>query len=86
MMPQLVTYRQRRRDGSWLRLYVPVLPVLVLLLPLLVLAALAGLVACFIYRVDAVGALRGIGHVVGALSGTRLDIEDSETAVRIHVM
>jgi hypothetical protein len=33
-----------------------------------------------------VGALRGIGRVVGALSGTRLDFEDSGTAIQIHVM
>jgi hypothetical protein len=51
MIPQLVTYRHRRPDGRWLRLYVPVVPVLLVLSPLLLLAMLAGLVACLATRV-----------------------------------
>lgn len=85
MIPQLVTYRQRRRDGRWLRLYVPVLPVVLLLSPLLLLAVLAGLVACLIFGVSPVGAMRSIGRLVGALPGTRFDIEDGQMAVRISI-
>jgi hypothetical protein len=84
-MPQLVTYRQRRRDGRWLRLYVPVVPVLLVLSPLLVLVVLAGLVACFIFRVSPADALRGAGQLLCALPGTRIEIDDGRTAVLISV-
>jgi hypothetical protein len=85
MIPQLVTYRQRRRDGRWLRLYVPVLPVVLLLSPLLLLAALAGLVACIVFRVNPLGALGGIGRLLWALPGTRFEIEDGHLAVLVSV-
>jgi hypothetical protein len=85
MIPQLVTYCQRRRDGRWLRLYVPVLPVVLLLSPLLLVAVLAGLVACLVFRVSPVGALRGTGQLLWALSGTRFEIEDGRTAVLVSV-
>ncbi|MFV2010069.1 MULTISPECIES: hypothetical protein [unclassified Micromonospora] len=82
MIPQLVTVRHRRRDGHWRRLYVPVLPVLS---PLLLLAVLDGLVACVIYRVSPVGALRGAGRLLCALPGTRIEIEQGWTALQLTV-
>lgn len=85
MMPQLVTYRQRRRDGRWLRLYVPVLPVALVLSPLLLLVVLAGLVACLVFRVSPVGALRGTGRLLCALPGTRFEVEYGRTAVLVSV-
>jgi hypothetical protein len=85
MIPQLVTYRQRRRDGRWLRLYVPVVPVALLLSPLLLVAVLAGLVACLVYRVSPVGALRGAGQLLRALPGSRFEIEQGRTAVLVSV-
>jgi hypothetical protein len=85
MMPQLVTVRYRRHDGRRRRLYVPVLPVLLLLSPLLLLAVLAGLAACLVFRVSPVGALRGTGHLLWAVPGTRFEIEDGRTAVLISV-
>ncbi|MFF3866136.1 hypothetical protein [Micromonospora sp. NPDC001898] len=85
MIPQLVTYRQRRSDGRWLRLYVPVLPVLLVLSPLLLIAVLVGLVACLATRVSPVGALRGIGQLLCALPGTRFEIDDGRTAVLVSV-
>lgn len=85
MIPQLVTVRRRRPDGRFLRLYVPVLPVLVLLSPLLVLAVLAGLVACLATRVSPVRALRGIGQLLCALPGTRIEVEQGRTAVLVSV-
>ncbi|MFC6022053.1 hypothetical protein ACFP2T_38550 [Plantactinospora solaniradicis] len=85
MIPQLVTVRHRRPDGRWLRLYVPVLPVLLALSPLLLLAVLAGLVACVVFRVSPVGALRGTGQLLWALPGTRFEIEDGRTAVLVSV-
>jgi hypothetical protein len=85
MIPQLVTYRHRRPDGRWRRLYVPVLPVLLLLSPLLLLAVLAGLAACLVLRVSLVGALRGTGQLLCALPGTRFEIEDGRTAVLVSV-
>jgi hypothetical protein len=85
MMPQLVTVRRRRSDGRWLRLYIPVLPVLLVLSPLLVLAVLVGLVACLVIRVSPVAPLRGIGQLLWALPGTRVEIEDGRTAVLVSV-
>jgi hypothetical protein len=85
MIPQLVTYRHRRPDGRWLRLYVPVVPVLLVLSPLLLLAMLAGLVACLATRVSPVGALRGTGQLLWALPGTRIEIQQGRTAVLVSV-
>jgi hypothetical protein len=85
MIPHLVTVRHRRPDGRWLRLYVPVLPVLLVLSPLLLLAVLAGLVACLVFRVSLVGALRGTGQLLWALPGTRIEIEQGRTAVLVSV-
>ena len=85
MIPQLVTVCHRRPDGRWRRLYVPVLPVLLVLSPLLLLAVLAGLVACVVYRISLVGALRATGQLLCALPGTRFEIEDGRTAVLVSV-
>jgi hypothetical protein len=83
VIPQLVTVRHRPRYGRRLRLYVPVLPVLLLLSPLLVLGVLAGLVACLVTRISPVGALRGVGHLLWALPGTKIDIDDGSTATQV---
>jgi hypothetical protein len=85
MIPHLVTVRHRRPDGRWLRLYVPVVPVLLVLSPLLLLAMLAGLVACLVFRVSLVGALRGTGRLLWALPGTRFEIDDGRIAVLVSV-
>lgn len=85
MIPQLVTVRRRRPDGSWRRLFVPVLPVLLVLSPLLLLTVLAGLVACRMTGVSPVGALRGAWQLFWALPGTRFEIEDRRMAFRINV-
>jgi hypothetical protein len=85
MIPYLVTVRYRRRDGRWLRLYVSVVPVLLVLSPLLLLAVLAGLVACLVFRVSPVGALRGIGQLLLALPGTWFELDDGRMAVLVRV-
>ena len=85
MIPQLVTYRHRRPDGRWLRLYVPVLPALLVLSPLLLLVVLAGMVACLIFGISLWGALRGIGRLLWRLPGARFEIEDGRTAVYVSV-
>ena len=85
MIPYLVTVGQRRPDGRWRRLYVPVLPVLVVLSPLLPLAVLAGLVACLATRVSPMGALRGAGQLLWALPGTRFELEYDHKAVLVSV-
>ena len=85
MIPTLVTVRHRRPDGRWLRLYVPVLPVLLVLSPLLLLAVLAGLVACLATRISPLGALRGTGQLLCAMTGTRIEIDNGRTAVLVTV-
>jgi len=84
-MPQVVTYCQRRHDGTWLRLYVPVLPVVLVLSPVLVLVALAGLVACVAYRVSPADAARGTGRVLFSLSGSQFHLDDGRTAVHVNL-
>ncbi|HZN74342.1 MAG TPA: hypothetical protein VFC00_21960 [Micromonosporaceae bacterium] len=85
MIPYLVTVSRRRRNGRWLRLYIPVLPVLLVLSPLVLLAMLVGLVACLATRVSPVGALRGVGQLLCALPGTHIEIEQGRTAVLVSV-
>jgi hypothetical protein len=85
MIPQLVTVRYRRSDGRRRRLYVPVLPVLLVLSPLLLLAVLAGLVACLVFQVGPVGALRGVGRLLWALPGTRFELEEGRTAFLVSI-
>ena len=85
MIPQLVTVRYRRPDGRWLRLYVPVLPVVAVLSPLLLLAVLAGLVACLATGMSPVGALRGTWQLLWALPGTRIEVDDGQTALLVSV-
>ena len=58
---------------------------LLVLSPLLLLAVLAGVVACLIFRVSLVGALRGIGQLLWALPGTRIEIEEGRTAFLVSV-
>jgi hypothetical protein len=85
MIPQVVTYCQRRSDGTWLRLYIPVVPILLLLVPLLVLLVLAGVIACFIFGVRTLDALRDTGRLLRALPGTRFHLDDGRTAVHVDV-
>ena len=85
MIPQLVTMRYRRRDGRWRRLFVPVLPVALLLSPLLLLIVLGGVVACLIFRISMLGAFVGAGRVLWALPGSRFEIDDGSTAMRVSV-
>jgi len=85
VIPQLVTVRYRRPDGRWLRLYVPVLPVVAVLSPLLLLAVLAGLVACLATGMSPVGALRGTWQLLWALPGTRIEVDDGQTALLVSV-
>lgn len=85
MIPNLVSVRWRRPDGRWLRLHVPVLPVLVLLSPLLLLAALGAVVACLVTGMNPAGALYGAWQLLRALRGTRIEVEDADTAFLISV-
>jgi hypothetical protein len=85
MIPQLVTMRYRGPEGRGLRLYVPVLPAALVLSPLLLLAALAGLVACLVFGVSPVGALRGIGQLLWALPGTRIEVAEGRTVLLVSV-
>ena len=85
MIPQLVTVRYRPPSGRGLRLYVPVVPVALLLSPLLLLAVIAGLFVGRAFGVSPVGALRGAWHLLWALPGTRIDMEDGQTALLISV-
>ncbi len=85
MIPQLLTVGYRRSNGRLRRLHVPVLPVVLLLSPVLLLAVLGGLIACVIFEVRPIGALRGLGRLVWALPGTRFEIEQGPVAVLVSI-
>jgi hypothetical protein len=85
MMPQLVTVRVRRPARRPIRLWIPLLPIVLVFSPLLVLSVVVGVVACLIYRINPVGALRGMWRLLSALSGVRLDIEQAHTAVLVTI-
>ncbi|WP_211116853.1 hypothetical protein [Glycomyces buryatensis] len=80
-----MTVRRRRADGRWRRLFIPVVPVALLLSPLLLLAVVGGVVACFMFDVRPLGALRGIGRVLWALPGTRFEFEEGRTALHVRI-
>ena len=85
MIPLLVTVGYRPAGRRWRRLYIPLLPVVLLLSPLLLLAVIGGLVACVIFRISPTGALRGAGRLLWALPGSRLEMDDGQTAFLIRV-
>lgn len=81
-MPQMVTVRVGRPSGRTLRFWVPVLPVALVLVPFLVLAVL---VTCRIYHLSAARALVTGWRFVAALPGTRVDVAQGRTALRLSV-
>ncbi|MFC5187253.1 hypothetical protein [Actinomadura harenae] len=85
MIPQLVTVGYRRSGGRRRRIHLPVLPVALLLSPLLLLAVLGGLVACAVFRIAPMGALRGTGSVLWALPGTFFEVEEGSMAFLVSV-
>jgi hypothetical protein len=85
VIPQLVAVRTRRRGGRSWRVYLPVVPVAMLLSPILLLAVLGGLIACLIFEVNALGALRSVARLVWALPGSQFEIEQGRTAVLVSV-
>jgi len=85
VISQLVSVRHRRLDGRATRVLVPALPGMLALSPLALLALPAGAVAALATGVNPLAALRGIGRVLWALPGTRLEIEQGRTAVLVNV-
>jgi hypothetical protein len=85
VIPYLVTARYRRSGGRWWRLYIPVPLVALAASPLLLLAVAGGLVACRVFGISLVGALRGAWQLLWALPGTQLELVDSEMAVQVRV-
>ena len=84
-MPQLVTVRVKRPAGRPIRIWIPVIPVVLVFSPVVVLAVLVAAVACLVYRVSSVRALRTGWRIVSALPGTRVDIEQGLTAVLVAI-
>ncbi|MFJ8579933.1 hypothetical protein [Micromonospora sp. NPDC093277] len=85
MMPQLVSVRVSNGRGRRVRLWIPILPVLLILSPVLLLALVAAAVACLIWRVNLVRALGAGWGLLCALRGTRIEIEQSRTAVLVNI-
>jgi hypothetical protein len=85
MIPQLVTVGLRRPGGRRLRIYIPVLPAALVLSPLLLLMVLAGLVACLVFEVNPVAALRGTGQLLRALPGAQFEMDEGRTALLVRI-
>jgi hypothetical protein len=85
MIPQLITVKYRRQRGNWIRLWIPLLPVAVVCLPLLLIAAVAGVVACAIYRIDALRLASVSWRLLRGLRGTQIEIEQGRTAMLLRV-
>ena len=85
MIPQLITVRIRRPQGRVIRIWIPVVPVLLLLSPLLILGALVVGLACLMYRVNPLRALATGWRVLWAMSGTRVDVEQGNTALLVSI-
>ncbi|MFG1842468.1 hypothetical protein ACGFH8_29050 [Micromonospora sp. NPDC049175] len=84
-MPQVVTVAVNRSDRRPIRVWVPVLPVVLGLFPVVALVALAAIVACVVFRIGVVRALRAAWRVISALPGARFDIEQGRTAVLVAI-
>ncbi|ATL65591.1 hypothetical protein [Nocardia terpenica] len=85
MIPQLVTVRVTRPDRRPLRIWVPVLPVVLVFAPVLVLAVLGVAVACLVYRLSVMRVLGAGLRFAAALPGTRVHIEEGQTAFLISI-
>jgi hypothetical protein len=85
MMPQLISMRIRRPHGRVIRIWIPIIPVLLLLSPLLILGALVVGGGCLVYRVNPLRALGTGWRVLWAMSGTRVDVEQGNTAVLVNI-
>jgi hypothetical protein len=85
MMPQLLTVRIRQPEGRPVRIWIPVLPMLLVLCPLVVLAVLGAAVACLVFRVDLARGLGAGWRLVSALPGTRVDVNQGDTAVLVAI-
>jgi hypothetical protein len=85
MMPRLLHVRVKHPGHRSIRIWLPVLPVVLVLSPLVVLAVLAAAVACLRYRVSLVRALGAGWRVMCALPGTRVDVEQGQTAVLVTI-
>jgi len=85
MIPQLITVRIRRPQGRVIRIWIPIVPVLLLLSALLILGALVVGVACLMYRVNPLRALATGWRVLWAMSGTRVDVEQGNTALLVSI-
>lgn len=86
MIPMLITVEYRRAGGRRRRIHVPVLLVVLVLSPLLPLALIAATIACVVFRVNTIGALRATGRVLWSLPGTRIEVEDGRTPFSISVI
>jgi hypothetical protein len=84
-MPQLLTVRVQRPEHRPIRIWIPVLPVALVLSPILVLAAVGAVIAGLIYEVRVAAAFGTGWRLFCALPGTRLDVREGRTAVRVSI-
>jgi hypothetical protein len=85
MMPQVVSVRVRNGRGRRVRLWIPLLPVLLILSPVVLLVLALSALACLVWRINPVRALYAGWRLLCALSGTRIEIEQSGTAVLVNI-
>jgi len=85
MIPWLAIIRIGARGGRTVRLWIPLAVLWILLLPLAVLALPLILLYCLIGRVSLVRAVRMSREMLGGLVGTRVEFEDRQHHVSLHI-
>ncbi|MEU8260387.1 hypothetical protein AB0C02_07175 [Micromonospora sp. NPDC048999] len=68
-----------------MRLWIPVLPVLLILSPVLLLALAVAVVACLVWRINALQALHRSWRLLCALRGTRIEIDQNHAAFMFNI-
>jgi len=85
MMSQIATVPVHSGQPRRVRLWIPLLPVYVVLSPLLVLFVLVLLGACVLYRVNPFRALAAGAHLLWALRGFQVQIQEGRTDVLVKL-
>ena len=85
MMPQVVTVHVHHGQKRSIRLWIPLLPVFVVLSPLLLVAAFILVVTCVVYRISPGPAFGAIWHLLSALRGFNLEVQQGRHGVLVNI-
>ncbi len=86
MMPLFAVLKVRKATSRGLRLWIPLFLVWLLLLPLVLLLSPLFFMACSLGRLNPFRALSVAWQVLGALSGTHIELASSGTSIGIRIV